>query len=146
MTFPKDPQNQDALRSLTRDMITHLWGRVERGEPLEGDEAIVGRVLRDHPEYANFWTDTDGAVAARFGPSETNPFLHVHLHVVVENQLRLREPAEAAFFCEHRSAVGDEPHEIRHRLMGALAEAIQEMTRSGEPFDLAGYRRRLRKL
>lgn len=146
MTVPQDPQNQEALRSLTREMLAHVWGKTQRGEALAGDEALVAQVLGEHPEFGRHWESAEAAVAARFDGQEANPFLHVHLHLTVEQQLRGNDPPEAREFCERRTAIGDSAHAIRHRLMGALAEEVERMVRAREPFDEAAYRRRVRKL
>lgn len=143
---PEEPENQEVLRSLTRELLAHTWAKLERGETLARDEEVLGAVLRDHAEYARFWPDPGAAVAARFGTQDTNPFLHVHLHLVVEGQLAAHDPPEVAELFTRRTAIGDSRHEICHQVMNALAAAIWDMMQARGPFDVAAYRRRLRKL
>jgi Domain of unknown function (DUF1841) len=41
----------DALRDQNQERFYEIWTRMNSGYPLEGDEKIIGELMRAHPEY-----------------------------------------------------------------------------------------------
>lgn len=135
------------LRYLTRSHLGLIWELTMAGAELEGDEAILAEILKQHPQYSDIWEH-----AAVLDPSEevlrdgANPFAHVAIHQVIANQIANRNPAQTAETLEALMQAGYTRHEAIHAIGGILAEEIFEILRDERPFDEAGYIQALREL
>lgn len=135
--------NRDQLRAV----FHQAWSRFRRGEPLEGVEALVARIAQQHPEYHALLADADTA-ARDYLPEngETNPFLHLGMHIAIEEGLAIDEPRGVrTHYRELVHRIGDE-HEAQHRMMDCLAEMLWQAQRRGTAPDTTGYLDCLRKL
>jgi hypothetical protein len=79
-------------------------------------------------------------------PATANPRLHAAVHVVVENQIALREPAEVAATLERLVAEGLDRHEAVHAIGKVVADELVAIGRESRRFDPEAYRRALRDL
>src|SRR5256885_1635453 len=81
-------------RDQVRQFFFDTWAKYRAGAALEGLEKTAIDVIVRHPEYhivlddrarygAHDWTPEDG---------ETNPFLHLSLHLAIEEQLSIDQP------------------------------------------------------
>lgn len=76
---------------------------------------------------------------------ETNPFLHLSLHLAIEEQLSIDQPhGLRAAFEAHFSRLGDR-HEALHIVLDALAETVWRSQRDGAPLDGLAYVERVRR-
>jgi Domain of unknown function (DUF1841) len=76
----------------------------------------------------------------------TNPRLHVMLHVVIANQLLADEPPETWQTVQRLAALGYDWHNVMHLIMGPVGDAVYRTLAQQQPFDRAGYVRRLAEL
>ncbi len=81
-----------------------------------------------------------------FGPdAEENPFMHITIHTIIENQLELKEPIEVYQFylamlkkkCPH--------HEVIHLLGAIFVRLLYRVLKYKEPFDNERYKFLLKK-
>jgi len=135
------------LRYLTRSYVGRVWKLVLAGAELEGDEAVLARILKQHPEYSDIWER-----AADLDPYEevlldgANPFAHVTIHQIVENQIAGRTPPQTAETLEALMQAGYTRHEAIHAIGRIVSDEIFEILRDERPFDEAGYVQALREL
>jgi hypothetical protein len=127
-------------RDQLRAVFFRAWAKHRRGEPLEGVEPVIARIVSQHPEYHALLADEDAAGRDYHPESgETNPFLHLSMHVAIEEGLLIDEPRGVR---EHYrrllTRVGDE-HEAQHRMMECLGEMLWRAQRDGRAPDTAGY-------
>ena len=127
-----------ALAELGRAAVRRLWARRDERESLTETERRLLAILEDHREYRPFWEGADP-------DSEENPFLHVHLHELVETQLERGEPPEVGEALARLLGRGLDRHEAIHRILQALVEHAGESFRTGKA-DPAAYAARLRRL
>jgi hypothetical protein len=132
-------------RSELRRMYAAAWQKRVVGEALSPLEEQIAQVIAEHPEYHDAVTgdiDRDYTVEA----GETNPFLHMGLHLGIREQVATNRPAGiTAVFNALASRVGD-GHAAEHRMIDCLAETLWEAQRAGRAPDEAGYLERLRRL
>ena len=132
---------------LTADRQTHrsafiaAWAKAQAGQPLEPVEAQIVQVARMHPEYAGFLSDRDGSLEREFPPDlgETNPFLHMGLHIAILDQLSIDQPAGIRRLHQRLVAATGDPHAAEHRLMQCLAEGLWRLQRIQKPFNTKAY-------
>jgi len=115
--------------------------------PLTPMETLAAQWIEQHPEYHAELADIDEALRLMQQPSETreNPFLHLSMHLAIEEQLSIDQPPgiRAAFeaACQHR---GDR-HDAMHDALECLGEMLFDAQRKGTPPDGAAYVGALRK-
>jgi hypothetical protein len=133
-------------RSL-RAVFFNAWRKHREGRPLEGAERLVVQVAQRHPEYHGLLerpeTD-DRDYSPELG--QTNPFLHMAMHIAIEEGLQLDEPRGIrALYRELLARRGDE-HVLQHHMMECLGEMLWRAQRDNQPPDPAGYLDCLRRL
>ena len=99
---------------------------VER-ELLQPLEAMIADILNQHPEYQDLLADekkalSDEYIATNF---DINPFLHLGLHVALQEQIQANRPQGIAAVYQNLKlrGVGDE-HKLRHLMMQCLSESL----------------------
>ena len=133
-------------RNELRQMYFDAWRKSKTGAMLSPLEAQIATVIEDHPEYQELMTEA--LVDAAFTPEEgqTNPFLHMGLHLAIREQVATdRPPGIAAIFNSLLVKTGD-AHDAEHKALECLAETLWEAQSSNAMPDEAAYLERLRKL
>jgi hypothetical protein len=133
-------------RDELRKMYFDAWRKSRTGAMLSPLEAQIANVIEDHPEYHQLMTDA--VVDASFAPEagQTNPFLHMGLHLAIREQVATdRPPGVAAMFNSLLVRTGD-AHEAEHQALECLAETLWEAQGENSMPDEAAYLERLRKL
>jgi hypothetical protein len=82
-------------RSQLRGFFYEAWRKHTAGEPLEPMETIVAAVVAEHPEYHALLADPDAGLDRDYTPEggESNPFLHMGMHIALREQLTSQRPA-----------------------------------------------------
>ena len=64
------------------------------GQPMDALETLAGQWLQDHPEYQPAVADSDAAVARNYdgADGQTNPFLHLSMHLSISEQCSIDQP------------------------------------------------------
>ncbi len=117
------------------------WRKYHAGEPLSALEKIALEVLVRHPAYHAILDAPDRYNDRDYGPEsgQMNPFLHLNLHLAIEEQLSIDQPPGIrAEFERLRGLRGDE-HDAQHDLLECLGEVLWQSQRSGAPLDAALY-------
>ena len=132
-------------RTELRKMYAAAWQKRLDGMPLSPLEEQIARVIAEHPEY-------HGAVTGDIGrdftveAGQTNPFLHMGLHLGLREQLATDRPAGIAAVFRGLAARTGDAHDAEHRMIDCLAETLWEAQRAGVAPDEAAYLDRLRRL
>ncbi len=137
-------QDRDQLRRF----YLQSWEKARNGQPLEPLEREVVAVIEAHPEYHALLARGEAALGGEYPPElgQTNPFLHMGLHLALREQVGLDRPAGVrAVHTRLRLALGD-AHAAEHAMMECLAEALWQAQREGRPPDEAAYLRCLQAL
>src|SRR5205085_6528915 len=96
------------------------------GLPLDAMETIAGRWIDHHPEYRADLADEAAALAAVYTVDEgrTNPFLHLSMHLSIEEQCSIDQPTgirqAVALLAARRGSL----HDAHHEVMECLGEMI----------------------
>lgn len=142
------PFFHDQDRSGLRRQYLDAWRKAREGRPLEPLEHQIAAVVEQHPEYHPLLEDEAAALARDYMPEsgQSNPFLHLGLHLAIRDQVATdRPPGIAAVQRELVRRLGD-LHEAEHRMMERLGEALWLSQRTGRPPDEAAYLESLRRL
>lgn len=128
-------------RGQMREVFFRAWRKHRRGEPLAGVETIVVAVAQHHPEYHRLLEHPETYRDEDFAPATgaSNPFLHLSLHIAIEEQLSIdRPPGVRALYQRLLLRLADE-HTARHVMLDCLGEALWAAQRQGGAPDDAAY-------
>jgi hypothetical protein len=134
-------------RTTLRRTFQTAWRKRREGLPLEPLEAIIADVVALHPEYHR-WIESEDALDRDWLPEngETNPFLHLGMHIAIHEQLTTDRPAGIAEAYRAALARTGDRHTVEHRFMECLGEALWQAQRNGTNPDEAAYLRCLRRI
>lgn len=142
------PFFHDQGRSSLRRMYVEAWRKHRESLPVEPVEDQIIRVIELHPEYAGVLETGDAALDRDYTPEQgqTNPFLHMGLHLAIREQVATNRPTGIAGV--HRALVAKlgDAHEAEHAMIEQLGAALWNAQRAGLPPDEAAYLESLRKL
>lgn len=133
-------------RTDTRQMFFDVWQKQQQNAPLTALESIIGDVIRLHPEYHSLLETPDKALDRDWRPEggETNPFLHMGMHIAIREQLSIDRPAGIkAAYSALLARTGD-PHATEHQMLECLGEALWKAQREGRLPDEQAYLASLR--
>lgn len=128
-----------------RKMYADAWCKHSGGEAVSPLQAQIAQVVADHPEYHAAVT---GDLAQEFtvAGGQTNPFLHMGLHLGIREQVSTNRPAGIAAVFHALAAKSADAHAAEHRMIDCLAETLWEAQSRNAPPDEAQYLQRLRQL
>jgi Domain of unknown function (DUF1841) len=131
----------DPTREQVRDFFFESWRKYRAAEPLVGLETVALEVALLHPEYHALLERPERHRDREYFPElgETNPFLHMSLHLAVEEQLSIDQPAGVAARFAALSARLGERHAALHEAIECLAEMVWRAQRDAAPPDGAAY-------
>ena len=142
------PFFHDQDRSSLRRMYVDAWRKHREARPVEPVEDQIVRVVELHPEYAALLESGEASLDRDYTPEggQTNPFLHMGLHLAIREQVSTDRPAGIAGL--HRALLArlGDAHAAEHAMINCLGEALWQAQRSGRPPDEAAYLESLRRL
>ena len=142
------PFFHDQDRSGLRRLYVEAWRKHRAGAPLEPLEHQIVTVIEQHPEYHALLEDQAEALGRDFTPEagQSNPFLHMGLHLAIREQSATDRPAGIAAIRAQLVERLADPHEAEHRMLEHLAEALWLSQRTGQPPDEVAYVESLRQM
>lgn len=135
-------------RSGLRRRYVEAWRKRQRGAPLEPLEHQIVTVLEEHPEYWCVVEDGADSLARDYRPEDgqTNPFLHLGLHLAIREQVGTDRPPGIAFVHGELCRQLGDRHAAEHRMIECLGAALWESQRLNRAPDEASYLESLRRL
>lgn len=134
-------------REQVRQFFFDTWAKYRAGTPLQGMEAIALGVILLHPEYHAVLEARERSAERDYTPEmgQTNPFLHMSLHLAIEEQLTIDQPAGVRAAFEGILHKSDNRHDALHAALECLGEMVWKSQRDGAPPDPKGYLECLRR-
>ena len=136
----------DPSRDQARRFFIEAWKKHQAKQVLTPLEAQFVDIANLHPEYHALLEDAD-AVDRDFAPEDgqVNPFLHLSLHLAIEEQLSIDQPPGLkGAFAQLRLRLGNR-HDALHEVLDCLGEMIWQAQRDRQPPDGAAYVEAVRK-
>ena len=111
------------------------------GAPLDPMSSIAARWIAEHPEYHADLADEAAALRAAYTVEEgrTNPFLHLAMHLTIEEQLAIDQPTGIRQALQVLATRRGSLHDAHHEVMECLGEMVWASQRSGLPPDGQAY-------
>lgn len=104
-------------------------------------ETLASLWIDEHPEHHTALSDLDAALRSvdQSDPDQSNPFLHLSMHLSISEQCSIDQPRgirQAVELLTHRL---DSLHAAHHEVMECLGEMLWESQRAGRPPDGQSY-------
>lgn len=128
-------------RDQARNFLFDCWRKCRAGELLTPQEAIAAQLITRHPEFHRVLENPEHYLDRDFLPEHgsVNPFLHLMMHLTIEEQISIDQPAGVrAHFARLSQRLASE-HDAQHRMMECLGEMIWQAQRNGTQPDAAIY-------
>jgi len=128
-------------RDQARLFFFDAWAKYKQQQPLTELEAIATQVMQMHPEYHAVLDAPERYLEQAYFPEmgETNPFLHMSLHLSVLEQIGIDQPHGIAKTYLELQQKHEDMHDAQHDLMDCLAETLWQAQRAGMPPDAEVY-------
>lgn len=134
-------------REQVRQFFFDTWAKYRTGAALQGLETIALGVIMLHPEYHAVLEAPESSAGREYTPDmgQTNPFLHLSLHLAIEEQLSIDQPAgiRAAFDAVLRKS--GSRHDALHAALDCLGEMVWKSQRDHAAPDAHAYLECLRR-
>lgn len=133
-------------RGELRRMYADAWKKQTEKKPLTPLEAQIAAVVELHPEYHEDVSSQE--IDKDYTPEggQTNPFLHMGLHLGIREQIATNRPAGiSTIFSTLATRTGD-AHEAEHKMIDCLAEILWEAQSRNTAPDEKKYLERLQDL
>jgi hypothetical protein len=134
-------------REAARRFFFDAWRKYRERAPLEGLETVAVEVVLLHPEYHHILDDPDRFLDRDYTPDHghANPFLHMSLHVAIEEQLAIDQPPGIGAEFERLLAERGDRHDALHVLLECLGEIVWRAQRVRAAPDGEAYLECVRK-
>jgi hypothetical protein len=130
-------QNRDELRRF----YVQAWRKHQERLPIEPLEGMIIDIVALHPEYHALLADEEQALSHDYSPEQgqTNPFLHMGMHIAIREQLSTHRPAGINAAYESLLKQLGDVHQAEHRMMDCLGEAMWQAQRNHTAPDEGAY-------
>lgn len=137
-------QDRDQLRLF----FINSWRKKQNNEPMEQLETVVANIIAKHPEYQPLLEKEDAAIGREYLPEfgETNPFLHMGMHIAIYEQLSTNRPDGIREAYQRIYQQTGNEHDAEHRIMDCLGEIMWQAQRNQTPPDEQAYLKMLQEL
>ena len=114
-------------RTELRQMFFTAWKKHQSKQIMEPLEAVVAKIIELHPEYHSLLENQD-TLDKDYTPEmgETNPFLHMAMHISIQEQLSTKRPTGIEQIHQSMLRKIKDPHETEHIMMECLGKMLWE--------------------
>ncbi len=135
-------------RNQMRRFYCQAWKKHRNNEPLQPLEQQISTVISLHPEYHALLENEEAALEKDFFPElgESNPFLHLSMHLAIRDQLNSDLPAGITEIYQALLNKHNDLHDVEHRMMECLINALWKVQKEGAPFNDSAYLRCLKSI
>ena len=127
-------------RDQVRQFFSGTWAKYRAGSPLEGLETMALDVILLHPEYHGT-LQTPESTERDYTPEngQINPFLHLSLHLALEEQLSIDQPSGVRAAFDALLGKSADRHDALHSALECLGEMVWRSQRDGSAPDAQSY-------
>ena len=128
-------------RDEVRDFFFNTWSQFKSQKPLTDLEKIALSVTHMHPEYQPILNAPAQFKHQEYFPEfgETNPFLHMSLHLSILEQISINQPIGIAAIYETLKIKHQNEHDALHDILECLGEVIWQAQRNNTNLDANYY-------
>lgn len=134
-------------RDKLRQHYADIWQKARANQPLDPLEQQIALVIEQHPEYHKILQNQQH-IRNEYLPEmgETNPFLHMGMHLGIREQVATDRPSGIAQVHRTLTLKLGSQLEAEHAMMECLAEALWQSQKNQSPPDEQAYSACLQQL
>ena len=128
-------------RDQARQFLIDAWRKRREKLPATPLETIAADIVELHPEYQPLLTSGSDALEKEWTPDQgdTNPFLHLSLHLAIAEQLSIDQPPGIRAAYDGMLARHGDRHHALHSILDCLSETIWRAQRDRTTPDGEAY-------
>ncbi|MBE0625190.1 MAG: DUF1841 family protein [Burkholderiales bacterium] len=128
-------------RDQVRQFFFDAWRKHRERVVLAGMDHLAVDIILMHPEYQHVLDDPERYQEREYRPEagDTNPFLHMSMHLAIEEQLSIDQPAGLKAEFARLAAKSGDRHATCHVVMECLAEMVWRAQRDSAAPDAQAY-------
>ena len=128
-------------RDEVREFFFNAWGKFKAQKPLTDLEKIALSIIHMHPEYQRILDAPAQFKYQEYFPEfgETNPFLHMSLHLSILEQISINQPIGIADIYTQLKLKHQDEHDAQHDILDCLGEVIWQAQRNNSALDANNY-------
>lgn len=128
-------------REQVRQFFFEARRKQRERQVLAGLEHLAVDIIRLHPEYHAVLDEPERFQEREYRPEsgDTNPFLHLSMHLAIEEQLSIDQPPGIQRELARLAAKLGDRHAASHEVMECLAETVWRAQRDGVEPDALAY-------
>lgn len=128
-------------RDEVRQFFFDAWQKFSQQQALTDLEKMAVGIMHAHPEYHTLLDQPEHYLQQAYYPEmgETNPFLHMSLHLSIQEQISINQPPGITQAYGKLCTRYREEHEAQHALLECLAETIWLAQRNQTGLDATHY-------
>jgi hypothetical protein len=124
-------------RDEVREFFFGAWTKFKAEQALTELEKMSVGVMHMHPEYQAILDAPEQYKHQEYFPElgETNPFLHMSLHLSILEQISINQPTGIADIYQKLKLKHQNEHYAQHDILECLAESIWQAQRNDSALD-----------
>ncbi|PHS23643.1 MAG: hypothetical protein COA83_09465 [Methylophaga sp.] len=136
-------QNRQQLRQMYHD----TWQKKQANASLSALESMIAQVISEHAEYHKIF-NSDASLEQDYfvEDGQTNPFLHMGLHLSLHEQISTNRPTGIRDLYQQLRAKFGNTHDAEHQMMECLTESLWIAQRNKQTPSESDYLIALQKL
>ena len=131
-----NPSQEDVRR-----FFCAVYAKSQNAQPMDAIETLAGQWIAEHPQYHADLGDEEAAISRVYaeGSGQTNPFLHLSMHLSISEQCSIDQPRGIRQAVELLTHKRHSLHAAHHEAMDCLGTMLWESQRAGRPPDGQAY-------
>ncbi len=127
-------------RDQARQFLITAWQKRREAAPATPLETLAADLIAIHAEYHTL-LEADDALTREWTPEDgkINPFLHLSLHLAIEEQLSINQPVGITPLFNQLLAQHGDWHAALHAVLDCLGETMWRAQRDAQPLDSSAY-------
>ena len=136
-------QNRQQLRQFYHD----AWQKKQANQSLSALESVIAQVISEHPEYHKIF-NSDASLEQEYfvEDGQTNPFLHMGLHISLHEQISTDRPQGIRDLYQQLQVKFANAHDAEHQMMECLTESLWLAQRNNQPPSESAYLQAIQQL
>ena len=131
-----NPSQEDVRR-----FFCAVYAKSQNAQPMDAIETLAGQWIAEHPQYHADLGDEEAAISRVYaeGSGQTNPFLHLSMHLSISEQCSIDQPRGIRQAVELLTHKRQSLHAAHHEAMDCLGTMLWESQLAGRPPDGQAY-------
>lgn len=143
-----DEKIHSILLKSSRQHMHSIWKGANKNDlaNLDDEERLLAKIMLEHKDqYYNEFELADVLDDYEFDPeTETNPFMHIIIHSIVETQIQKKDPIETYQFFNAMMNKKANRHDVIHIIGYIFTNFLFPTLKEGKPFDNEMYKKALK--